>query len=485
MTFDINGLVVPRFNEIIGDIQDDQIATIPTKFKYQDDKLIYQLNSVVARSLDQLAQLQEASFDALYISRAEGTNLEELCLLRKVFRLVATPSFTDKQFAWLTSGALIPTGTQFTSSISDDVAINTSPITGDPTNCAAATIVVNTAVNSAVYKVTINTVDYTYTADSSTTKTEIRDGILALITSGTPTGYSYVAEETDTIILTADTDENLNVSVSTTYLDISSVKVFFYVQLTLTGPTAVPSSTMNGINGAVSGFLSTNNSEEYTPGRSLETDAELRARALAGGDVAGIGTVLNIEAEIAANVPGVIYVDVIENTETSPEDSDGRPIYSFETVVLGGTDLAVGEELWRVKGASCRTWGNTTQAITDSSGTARTVYFSRPTPVQVAVRVQYSTYPEETLPSGAVDDIKAAVVAAIIALPIGKDVIAERLYSTVYGAVTGLGRTVINTQVLAASGDAPVTLDWDTAVIPVGSVEYASMELVDVYVSVL
>jgi hypothetical protein len=100
----------------------------------------------------------------------------------------------------------------------------------------------------------------------------------------------------------------------------------------------------------------------------------------------------------------------------------------------------------------------------------------------VAVRVQYSTYPEETLPSGAVNGIKDAVVAAIVALPIGKDVIAERLYSTVYGAVTGLGRTVVNTQLLAASGDAPVTLDWDTAVIPVGSVEYASMELVDVYV---
>lgn len=488
MTFDLNGLTVPRYNEIITDIQDDQIATIPTKFKYQDDKLIHQINSVFARSIDQLAQLMEASFDALYISRAEGTNLDELCLLRKVFRLVATPSFTNTQYAWLTPGAIIPTGTQFVSSISEDIAINTLPVVADIATANAVTVRVNTAVNSTVYNLTIDGVVYGFTSDSSATLTEIRNGIVTNIDDvnlSDPITWTYEVVGTDSITFTAGEGEVLDILLSTTYLSVDAVKINFYTQLTTNGPIAVPVDTMNSINGAVAGFISTSNPDEYVVGRALETDAELRIRAVAGGDSGSTGTVLNIESAISSNVAGVIYVDVIENTETAPTDSDGRPIYSFETVVLGGTDEDVAQELWRVKGAGCRTYGNTTEVITDTSGTSRTVYFSRPVPVNIAVRVQYTTYPEEVLPAGAVDLIKEAVVAYITSLPIGKDVISTRLYSPVYASVEGLGRTVINIQELINSGDTPVALSWSTNTISVGSVEYATIELVDVYVEVL
>lgn len=481
MSFDSRGLVVPRFPDIIQNIEDYQVLESPKKFKYQDNKLIYQLNSVYARVLDDVSQLAEAAFDTLKLSAAEGANLEELGLLRGVYRIPATHSTTSSQYAVMAEGATIQANTLFTAATVNETVYNPDLVVGNPSKAAEVLIRISNVIDSTSYPVTINGTTYTFTSDLDATDDEIQAGLQAEFDDDVGKTFTYTLDGTDGIQLIADVDTTLNVAFTTTDLVIENLKIYFTVIATNTGPIAIPANTVDTIQGASVGVVSTNNDETFLLGREEETDAELRTRISNGITSDCTGTILSIQGSLLDNVIGVTSAQVFENTDTAPTDADGRPIHSYETLVVGGSDEDVAQEIWATKPVGIELFGNTTETITDESGISRLVDFSRPTQLFLAIRVQYVTYDEESLPGDANSAISDTVLEHINSLPLGKDVITDRLIGPIYQAVPlGLGNLTIEVQGLAASGDPVVPGNWTEDTFAVAGSEYATIAVTDI-----
>ena len=175
---------------------------------------------------------------------------------------------------------------------------------------------------------------------------------------------------------------------------------------------------------------------------------------------------------------------VIENV-TGSVDAGGRPPKSFEAVITApntpDNNAEIGQVIWKDKPAGIETFGNSNVTITDTTGTQRVVYYSRPAGQFIAVRVTYTLYNEESFPAEGNQLIQDAVVAYGNSISVGEDVIPKRFYGSIYTAVEGIDDLTVECQVLAASGDTPVGGSWSEALIPVSDADVATFSVVDTY----
>lgn len=475
------GLNMPRYHEILEIIENYQKDNIEQKFTYQDNTLIYQLNSSVARPVDLLAQAVEAALDTWRLGSAEGIHLEEIARLRGVFRIEAGRSNTASQYAWMKPSSTIPAGSVFYSTTSGVRAYNPSTVTASTSNCREAIMNTNeTIVVGAVYGFTVNGTNYTYTALGGDDVEAVHAGIVVELEADTDKTFTYedvASGSTRYFNFFANEGTTLNISSLTTKMTITIIKTYFYVECVETGPIEVAAEFMDAIESPVVGLTSTKNETAFLVGRDQETDAELRTRTEAGALSTSTGTVPTIEAALLTNVANVTLARVIENTSTSPVDADGRPQYSFEVLVDGGfVEQELLDELWRVKPAGIPTYGDNSGTVTDSSGVERVLYYSTPTQIDIDVEVDYYRYDEETFPAGGDAAIQQAVVDSINALDIGKDVIANRLFGPVHTAVAGIGNMVIRIQDQANPG-------FTTDTIAIGAADFANTTIGSVTVA--
>lgn len=158
-----------------------------------------------------------------------------------------------------------------------------------------------------------------------------------------------------------------------------------------TGPIAAPAGTLTGIATPVFGWTAVSNPLDAIPGTNVETDSEYRARRASELATGGTAPLDAIRADIA-RVAGVLQVAVFAN-DTDFADSAGRPPHSVEAMVLGGTDQAVADQLWKSKGAGIQTHGGVTTTVLDSQGINRAVKHSRPTLRDVWVAIELKRDP--------------------------------------------------------------------------------------------
>ena len=110
----------------------------------------------------------------------------------------------------------------------------------------------------------------------------------------------------------------------------------------------------------------------------------------------------------------------------------GRTPKSFEAVVEGGTDAAIGEEIWLSKPAGTTTFGNTTVDITDSMGNTQVIFFSRPTPVYIWVEVTLTLDAQESFPTNGLQLVQQAILNYGNSLGVGLDVILQRVLCQIF-----------------------------------------------------
>ena len=201
-----------------------------------------------------------------------------------------------------------------------------------------------------------------------------------------------------------------------------------------TGPVEAPVGTLTVIETPVSGVTSANNSTEAIVGRAVETDAELRLRRLRVLARSGTATVNGIRNAVLA-VADVSQCMVIENA-SGTTDGDGRPPYSFETVVLGGTDADIAAAIFSAKPAGIQTYGTSYAVVVDSQNISHTIYFSRPS--QITMHLEISVHPNadpdegDVYPTNGDDLVKAAVLAyAEAAYYMGHDVVLSQFYTPI------------------------------------------------------
>lgn len=185
----------------------------------------------------------------------------------------------------------------------------------------------------------------------------------------------------------------------------------------------------------VVGWNSVTNPLDATVGKEIDTDAELRQRREEELRATGSATLDAIRADVLAD-EDVLQVSVFENV-TDIVDANGLPPKTIEVVVFDGTppvltNTEIAQLIWDTKPAGIGTFGLESGVATDSNGTFHTIYFSRPTEIEIWVEI-FVSINIATGYAGA-----AALEAELVKLNdtellLGRDVIAARLEAVAMG----------------------------------------------------
>lgn len=155
---------------------------------------------------------------------------------------------------------------------------------------------------------------------------------------------------------------------------------------TVTGPIVVGANATWTIIDTVTGWTSVENLEAGYTGIDYEEDAALRARRANSTIISGTGPIDAIYSALAKL--GLEYVTIIDND--TDNTIDGQPSGTIQVIVKGGTPSEIAQAIYQEKGTGVRTYGTTSQEVTDSKGYIKTIKFSRPadTPIYATVNIK-------------------------------------------------------------------------------------------------
>ncbi len=144
------------------------------------------------------------------------------------------------------------------------------------------------------------------------------------------------------------------------------------------GPVETVIGTITQIVTTTLGVTGVNNSAAAASvGLAEETDAQLRIRRANSVSLPSRGY---LEGLIGAllDTDGVTEVEVLEN-DTNSTDVNGIPGHSIWCIVLGGTNDAVADAIYKKRNAGCGMKGAVVVAVPQIDGTTFDIQFDRPT----------------------------------------------------------------------------------------------------------
>lgn len=181
---------------------------------------------------------------------------------------------------------------------------------------------------------------------------------------------------------------------------------------------------VNAIGTPTRGWQSVTNPAAATPGRAIETDADLRIRQSQSVALPS-RTVLDGILGAITSLPGVKRARPYENDSNQP-DEHGIPGHSIAIVVDGGDAKAIASTIALKKTPGAGTYGTTSIAVKDKNGMTQNVNFFRKADVAVYAQVELKPLMGYTSDIG--EEIKAAIADYINNIDIGEPVRIHRLY---------------------------------------------------------
>tara|TARA_R110000850_G_scaffold18853_2_gene57829 strand:- start:725 stop:2176 length:1452 start_codon:yes stop_codon:yes gene_type:complete len=477
------GLLIRRFPEIQKTIQDSMKESISNELVFDEDIILGQVVDIIAQGVSVVEETVEAIYNNLDRDKSEGSTLDSLLYLVGLTRLAAATSKGSIQFT-TDEGITIPIGSICENPSSKERFSTIVATLSTVALCDQATIEVSDVVDSSIYTITLDDVDYSYTSPPSATAAGIANGLatainadpLATATAGLrvePSGV--ILNKVDSVISVRVEDKltpyKAKVSVPSEAIEVGSVKA--------------SADTITSLVTAIGGNPIITNGAAFGVGRLREKDSEFRLRASRSLSVSGSATYFAILASILS-VSEVTTANIVENSSSSTVG--GLPPHSFEVVVSAPisdlVDQEIASTIWREKPIGIQTHGNTTITILDSNSVPRQIKFSRPTDIIVATKVTYTLYDEEIFPATGETLIRDAIINTASLLTSGEDVIPRRFVGPIYSAVDGLDSVVVEMQTLSTVGGTPIIADWSEARIPVSPNEGSVFPTNQIYVSV-
>lgn len=413
-----------------------------------------QLIGLLSRSDANLWEQLEAVWSSQYRSSSFGVSLDGVGELIGVTRLqplksTATAQVTGDQGTVLAISRVVST-TEDIRFISLDV------ITIDKSLATGLLISVNTVADTTLYRIIINGTDIDFTSDASATTAEIIAGLKTAI-DGTAEPVSGIDNGDDTLTLTADNSDLPFVGDISANLTIDKVTSNMLMKAENFGLDIALASTLTIIDTPVAGWDSVSNILDAIVGRLAETDVTYRQRQQNSLQISGSATVEAIKSSLL-QVTGVTGATVIEN-DTNIVDGDGRPPHSFESIVVGGSDVDVATDIFLSKAAGIETFGTVTEIITDSMGFDHTIKFSRATEVTIYLQITLVKSIEIAYPSDGDQQIIDECILIGSTYQIDNDVIVQQFFSAVY-SIPGVASAIIE---VSDDGSSWQITNWDIA----------------------
>lgn len=237
------------------------------------------------------------------------------------------------------------------------------------------------------------------------------------------------------------------------------------------GVVVANSGTLTVIETPASGWNSITNASDATLGAAQETDEELRVRREQELRRAGAAAVDAIRADVL-DVADVTTCTVFENT-ADVTDGDGVPPHAIEVVVLGGALDDIAQAIWDSRAAGIEHHGDTNGSATDDDGNTHTIYFSRPSEIQIFVNVEVTV--DADYPADGDTQIKTAIATYAQGLDVGEDLVWSALIPIIFGISGVVDVTTLETD----TSDPPA----GTSNIAIGSRELATIDTADIDVT--
>ena len=460
MSLDTTGLTIKRFTQIHEELNAGVKFKLGSSVDTSENSLLGHLHSNFALRLAELWELSQDIYDAGRLYDAEGTQLDNLVLHVGVNRKSATQAQGYVRFTGL-NGVVIPAGTRLGSAKGDEF-ITKEAFSINSQRCLQTRIYVGTVVDDTDYTLTMDGAGYSVDSGTSATEESILTLIGTALDAGGITTNTVVVDAlvpANTYLLVDKDDKTDELAISgISYLKFDHVVTQQTVYSKEYGAISGDADAITIILSSVTNWYSAVNPVNLTSGSEIETDNELRLRAIGEYDAAGSGTLDAITTSVL-RLDGVKDCIVKENATSVTVDS--VPPKSYEVVVNGGIDSEIAQVVWDTKPAGIYTYGSNSETVVDFNGYTQTVNFSPATPIYVTVRVTYATYAEEDLPIGAIDAAKDAILQfANDTLTMDDDIIAKRFLGVIYGATTGFGDIVIEVATKPAPNDTVANEDY-------------------------
>lgn len=477
-TLDKNGLLIDRFPQILGKMEALERTDIDADIVFNSSGIFNQINNINASAISEVLELLEAVYLSKRLSTSTEKDLDHLGVMKDLERFQAARSFTQRQIFTGLPGTIIRSGTLFNNPTTSERFVKTARATLTPTSCLSSTLEVSDIQNSVVYALNVSGVLYQYTSSASATALEILTGLRDLVQADPSANWIATLSE-ETLTVTTSDNNPLNLTLAA-FLAFTEVTIETRLEAVNPGRLIVPENTVTGIVSTIPGLTSITNPLAFNLGRLREEDEDFRIRIAKAQGTGGLGTPAAIESYILANVDNVGGVTVIENA-SSVIDGEGRPTHSYEVIVQGGNDDEVAAAVWLSHGAGIEFVGDDSVIFADKRGRPRTVRFSRPTAVNVAIRITYTTYDEEAFTGNGEAVMREIAYEKTNALDNDKDIITRRYFGDIYSQVDGVDGLIIEAQIIPFPGDSPSGV-WSTDRIVISDNEFASISQADVYI---
>lgn len=188
----------------------------------------------------------------------------------------------------------------------------------------------------------------------------------------------------------------------------------------------VAANTIIKIVNPIIGLDSVTNLSDTVGGQDEETDIAFRTR-YADSTASGDGSTVDAIRSNLKSVTGVTDATVTENVTDSTVNN--VPPHSIFCLVNGGNDTDVAKAIFEKRAGGINTYGSTSVSITDSQGISHTINFSRPTHVNVWIKIDVTTNGD--YPSDGNTRIIAVIKDYIDNIGVGQDVLIYKLIMTI------------------------------------------------------
>lgn len=385
-----------------------------------------QLVGLMTETLSDVWATTEDVYSSQYPRGASGVNLDRVASINGLIRLSAAPTAVRGVITGVIGTTLIPGRLVSSTDLTLQFTL-LEGITLSPASTVGTRISVATVANSTNYTITIGGTPHTYNSGGSATAASILAGLAALF-SGDPAITATVTSGADGsyIDLAYDTQQSLAI---TGNLHIDTISTYASFAATIPGPLDVPIGSLNQIDTPVSGWTGIANRQAGTPGRTTETDTDLRVRREKSLRLAAIGTLDAIVSNLQ-QVPGVLEQRVLANN-TNSTDGNSIPAHSIWAIVDGGTNADIAQVLFAKVPAGIGMKGSVSvDVISNVTNSAYTVKFDRPTNTNFYVEV--TIVAGSDTPTNAIELVRNALVDwAHNELQIGDNVYRTRLFSPI------------------------------------------------------
>lgn len=421
-----DGFVIKRLPDIKKELESDFTSAFG-EIVLEEDSVAGQMIGIFSKRESDLWEELERIYLSKYPNSASGISLDYSVQYNAINRLPATGSM-GIIIVCGEVGTTVPNNFKVSVVGTGKVFKTTQEDVIGSENVYEVGVGILSVVDNEEYSLSIDQTTISYTSDVDATEEEILEGLRDAVSS-----HVESAEIADDMLIIKNEDSRFSLSIvdSKTQLEYSSVDV--PVVSEELGSIEAPINTLRDIVTPVAGIDKTYNIEAVTRGRDVETDSALRMRRKASIKSQGKGNLDAIQARMTEEIDGVTLTRVFENDSDSTDEYN-RPQHSIEAIVAGGSDIDIANKLWELKAGGIKTYGNTSQIITDSQGFQRTIYFSRPVEKYVWVKFSSIVYdPEVSFPADGFSRVKQAVVDyGSKNFTLGRDLIRQMFYGPLY-----------------------------------------------------